>query len=81
MPFPITPQTTAAADAAITSRRSVRAFLDTPVPRDTRPPWKVETTGATHDPDATGLPVSAVTPSREIEARSGPFSVRSWSVW
>lgn len=35
MPFPITPQTTAAADAAITSRRSVRAFLDTPVPRDT----------------------------------------------
>ena len=35
MPFPITPQTTAAVDAAITSRRSVRAFLDTPVPRDT----------------------------------------------
>lgn len=35
MTFPITPQTTAAADAAITSRRSVRAFLDTPVPRET----------------------------------------------
>ena len=35
MTLPITPQTTAAADAAITSRRSVRAFLDTPVPRDT----------------------------------------------
>ncbi len=29
----VTPQTTAAADAAITSRRSVRAFLPTPVPR------------------------------------------------
>jgi nitroreductase len=26
---------TAAVDAAITSRRSVRAFLPTPVPRDT----------------------------------------------
>lgn len=35
MTLPITPQTTAAADAAITSRRSVRAFLDTPVPRET----------------------------------------------
>jgi nitroreductase len=31
----ITPQSIAAADAAITSRRSVRAFLDTPVPRET----------------------------------------------
>ena len=29
----ITPETTAAADAAITSRRSIRAFLPTPVPR------------------------------------------------
>jgi nitroreductase len=34
-PPPITPQTTAAVDAAITSRRSVRAFLPTPVPRAT----------------------------------------------
>jgi nitroreductase len=34
-PQPITPQTTAAVDAAITSRRSVRAFLPTPVPRQT----------------------------------------------
>jgi nitroreductase len=32
---PITPETTAAVDAAITSRRSVRAFLPTPVPRRT----------------------------------------------
>jgi nitroreductase len=31
----ITPDTTAAVDAAITSRRSVRAFLPTPVPRRT----------------------------------------------
>ncbi len=31
----ITPTTTAAVDAAITSRRSVRAFLPTPVPRQT----------------------------------------------
>ena len=31
----ITPETTAAVDAAITSRRSVRAFLTTPVPRET----------------------------------------------
>ena len=31
----ITPQTTAAVDAAITSRTSVRAFLPTPVPRET----------------------------------------------
>ncbi|ODU99643.1 MAG: nitrobenzoate reductase [Rubrivivax sp. SCN 70-15] len=31
----ITPETTAAVDAAITSRRSVRAFLRTPVPRET----------------------------------------------
>lgn len=30
----ITPETTAAVDAAITSRRSVRAFLPTPVPRE-----------------------------------------------
>ena len=30
---PITPQSTAAVDAAITSRRSVRAYLSTPVPR------------------------------------------------
>jgi nitroreductase len=29
----VTPETTAAVDAAITSRRSVRAFLPTPVPR------------------------------------------------
>jgi nitroreductase len=35
MTLPISPESTAAADAAITSRRSVRAFLDTPVPRDT----------------------------------------------
>ncbi len=32
---PITPQSTAAVDAAITSRRSIRAFLPTPVPRQT----------------------------------------------
>jgi nitroreductase len=31
----ITPETTAAVDAAITSRRSIRAFLPTPVPRAT----------------------------------------------
>lgn len=31
----ITPDTTAAVDAAITSRRSIRAFLPTPVPRAT----------------------------------------------
>ena len=31
----ITPQSTAAVDAAITSRRSLRAFLPTPVPRQT----------------------------------------------
>jgi nitroreductase len=31
----ITPESTAAVDAAITSRRSVRAFLPTPVPRQT----------------------------------------------
>jgi len=31
----VTPETTAAVDAAITSRRSVRAFLPTPVPRRT----------------------------------------------
>ncbi len=31
----ITPETTAAVDAAITSRRSIRAFRSTPVPRDT----------------------------------------------
>ena len=31
----ITPDTTAAVDAAITSRRSIRAFLPTPVPRET----------------------------------------------
>jgi nitroreductase len=31
----ITPETTAAVDAAMTSRRSVRAFLPTPVPRQT----------------------------------------------
>ena len=30
---PITPETTAAVDAAITSRHSIRAFLPTPVPR------------------------------------------------
>jgi nitroreductase len=32
---PITPESTAAVDAAIVSRRSVRAFLPTPVPRQT----------------------------------------------
>ena len=32
---PITPAGTAAVDAAITSRRSIRAFLPTPVPRET----------------------------------------------
>ncbi len=31
----ITPETTAAVDEAITSRRSIRAFLPTPVPRET----------------------------------------------
>lgn len=31
----ITPESTAAVDAAITSRRSLRAFLPTPVPRET----------------------------------------------
>jgi nitroreductase len=31
----ITPETTAAVDHAITSRRSIRAFLPTPVPRET----------------------------------------------
>jgi nitroreductase len=31
----ITPETTAAVDAAITSRRSIRAYLPTPVPRET----------------------------------------------
>ncbi|MBK7616545.1 MAG: nitroreductase [Burkholderiales bacterium] len=31
----ITPESTAAVDAAITSRRSMRAFLPTPVPRET----------------------------------------------
>jgi nitroreductase len=34
-PGTITPQTTAAVDAAIASRRSIRAFLPTPVPRST----------------------------------------------
>jgi nitroreductase len=54
---PITPEATAAVDAAIVSRRAVRAFLPTPVPRQTvedilavasrapsgvnRQPWKV----------------------------------------
>ncbi len=33
LPGPITPATTAAVDAAITSRRSMRAFLPQPVPR------------------------------------------------
>ena len=33
--FRISAETTAAADAAITSRRSLRAFLPTPVPRET----------------------------------------------
>jgi nitroreductase len=32
--FPITPASTAAVDAAIASRRSIRAFLPTPVPRE-----------------------------------------------
>lgn len=32
---PITPDSTAAVDAAIVSRRSIRAFLSTPVPRQT----------------------------------------------
>ncbi|MFO1337944.1 MAG: nitroreductase [Burkholderiaceae bacterium] len=31
----VTPESTAAVDAAITSRRSIRAFLPTPVPRET----------------------------------------------
>ena len=35
MTLPITPETTAAVDAAITSRRSLRAFLPTPVPHQT----------------------------------------------
>ena len=35
MRAPITKETTAAVDAAITSRRSLRAFLPTPVPRET----------------------------------------------
>ena len=35
MPHPITPESTAAVDAAIASRRSLRAFLPTPVPRQT----------------------------------------------
>ena len=30
-----TPEQTAAVDAAITSRKSIRAFLPTPVPRET----------------------------------------------
>ncbi len=32
-PVPVTPESIAAVDAAITSRRSIRAFLPTPVPR------------------------------------------------
>lgn len=35
MPSPPQPETTAAVDAAITTRRSIRAFLPTPVPRET----------------------------------------------
>jgi nitroreductase len=35
MPCPPQPETTAAVDAAITTRRSIRAFLPTPVPRET----------------------------------------------
>ncbi|MBQ0944939.1 nitroreductase [Ideonella sp. 4Y16] len=35
MPTSITPESIAAVDAAITSRRSIRAFLPTPVPRET----------------------------------------------
>jgi nitroreductase len=35
MPIPPQPETTAAVDAAITTRRSIRAFLPTPVPRET----------------------------------------------
>jgi nitroreductase len=35
MTQPITPESTAAVDAAIASRRSLRAFLPTPVPRQT----------------------------------------------
>ena len=35
MTIAITPESTAAVDAAITSRRSLRAFLPTPVPRQT----------------------------------------------
>lgn len=35
MPEHVTPEQTAAVDAAITSRRSLRAFLPTPVPRET----------------------------------------------
>jgi nitroreductase len=33
--IPVTPDTIAAVDAAITTRRSIRAFLPTPVPRET----------------------------------------------
>lgn len=33
--FPVTPESIAAVDAAIISRRSIRAFLPTPVPRET----------------------------------------------
>ncbi len=35
MTLPITPESSAVVDAAITSRRSLRAFLPTPVPRQT----------------------------------------------
>jgi nitroreductase len=31
----VTPESTRAVEAAITSRRSIRAFLPTPVPRET----------------------------------------------
>src|SRR5262245_1937401 len=50
-------------------------------PRITTPPAKVEATGAVHDAAAvTILRFSTTTPSREIEARVGPCSVRNWRV-
>src|SRR5215467_10492325 len=57
--------------------------LLTIAPRDRTPPWKVEVTGAAHDPAEarTVLLFSTVTPSREIEARRGPFKVKTWRVW
>src|SRR5262245_7541569 len=52
-------------------------------PRSTTPPERVEDAGAAHGSPATvaGFPFTTATPSREIEARNGPFSVRNWRVW